>query len=267
MTSTTHQNKNILSKIIKILLVTAFWILVWEAVARFVSRDNELMLLILPTPGMVFKKWLELAFTSGFILSIFNTIFRVIIGYLIGAVVGFVFGIITHLSKIADWVFSPILKLIRAIPVVSIILILYVFFEGTTLPVVIVTLMVLPLVWQTTYDGLGNVNLKFLEFARVYNISKTKTLFLIKLPSIFENLITSLMNSLGLAWKSGIAAEVICVTETSIGFLISKGKIGLNNDEVFAATLTIIIVSIIIEYFIKFLCNKYLLQNGGNKND
>lgn len=269
MTSITTQNKfkSVLLKFVKIVAVTAFWILIWEAVALFVSRDNELMLLILPKPLTVFKKWLEIAFTQEFIFAVLTTIARILKGFLLGIVLGFILGIFTHISKIFNAVFSPFLKILRAVPVVAIILILYVFFESTTLPFVIVTLMVLPLIWQSTHDGLLNVDIKLIEFAYVYKISKYKSIFIIKLPCILNSLITSTVNSLGLAWKSGIAAEVICTTNCSIGYLIAKGKSGISNDEVFAATITIIIVSIIIEYFIKFLCNKYLLNNGGGAND
>lgn len=269
MTSTITQNniKSILLKFIKIVLVTAFWILVWEAVARYVSRENELMLLILPKPHTVFKKWFEIAFTTEFTNAVLNTILRVFFGFLFGIGIGFMLGIITHLSNFFSALFSPMLKVIRAIPVVAIILILYVFYENKDLPVIIVTLMVLPIIWQTTHYGLGNVDVKYIEFAKVYKISKLKTILFVKLPCVFDALISSTLNSLGLAWKSGVAAEVICTTEASIGLLISKGKSGINNDEVFAATLTIILVSIIIEYFIKFICNKYLLNNGGATHD
>ena len=55
---TMQNNKSIFFKLSKIIFVTAFWILVWEAVARYISRENELMLLILPKPKTVFDKWL-----------------------------------------------------------------------------------------------------------------------------------------------------------------------------------------------------------------
>lgn len=264
---TMQNNKSIFFKLSKIIFVTAFWILVWEAVARYISRENELMLLILPKPKTVFDKWLEIALTKEFINAVLATIYRVLKGFVIGVILGFVLGVFTHISKIFNAIFSPMLKILRAVPVVAIILILYVFFEATTLPIVIVTLMVLPLIWQTTHDGLLNVDIKLIEFAYVYKIPKYKSIFLIKLPYVLNSLITSIVNSLGLAWKSGVAAEVICTTDASIGYLISKGKIGISNDEVFAATITIIIVSIIIEYLVKFLCNKYLINNGGGAND
>ena len=127
--------------------------------------------------------------------------------------------------------------------------------------------MVSPLIWQATNDGLKNTNIKILEMAHVYNISKIKTVFLIKLPSIIPNLITTCVNSLGLAWKSGVAAEVICLPKISLGTLLWQGKGNVNFDEVYAVTLTVILLSIIIEFLLKFLCKKYLLKSGGNVND
>lgn len=268
MISTTKQTKNsIFKKIIKIICVTTFWILIWEAAARFVSRDNELMLIIFPTPVMVFEKWTELIVSPAFIKSILLTLYRVFWGFALGAIIGFFLGILTHLSDMLYSLLSPILKIIRAVPVVAIILLLYVFFENSTMPILIVILMVIPLLWQSVHDGLENTEMSLIEMASVYKISKFRTIVSIKLPHISANVITSAVNALGLAWKSGVAAEVICSTDFSLGILISQGKNALNNDEVFATTLTVVLLSIIIEYLFKFLCKKYVLRNGGNTDD
>ena len=61
MISTTKQTKqSIFKKIIKIVLIATFWILIWEAASRLVSRDNELLLLILPSPLQCLKNGLKL---------------------------------------------------------------------------------------------------------------------------------------------------------------------------------------------------------------
>ena len=66
MISSTKPNKlkEILIKTLKIIAVTTIWLLVWEVASRLVSKDNELMLLILPGPKAVFDKWLKIAFTK-----------------------------------------------------------------------------------------------------------------------------------------------------------------------------------------------------------
>ena len=268
MISTTKQTKpSILKKIIKIFLIATFWILVWEAASRLVSRNNDLMLLILPSPFTVFKKWTELAFTAPFIKAGLHTLARIFTGYIIGVVLGFLIGIFTHISILAYSLLSPILKIIRAVPVVAIIILMYLFFSSSTLPIIIVCLMVLPLVWQTVHDGLTNTDKSLLEMSKVFNLSKSKTLLNVKLPVVVPNLISSCVNALGLAWKSGVAAEVICLPTVSLGTMLWHSKGSIDFDEVYAVTLTVVVLSIIIEILLKYLCSKYLTRNGGALND
>lgn len=268
MISTIKQTKtSIFKNIIKTILIATFWILVWEAASRLVSHNNELLLLILPSPFTVFKKWTQIAFTAPFIKAELLTLARIFIGFLIGCVFGFVIGILTHISNLVYSLLSPILKIIRAIPVVAIIILMYLFFDSSTLPILIVCLMVLPLIWQTVHDGLKNTDKSLLEMSKVFDLSNTKTLLSVKLPSITPNLITACVNALGLAWKSGVAAEVICLPNISLGTLLWQGKGSVNFDEVYAVTLTVVFFSIVIEILLKYLCNKYLVINGGVSND
>lgn len=262
MIYTTKQTKtNVIKGIIKAVCVATFWILFWEAASRIVSRNNELLLLILPSPFTVLKKWVEIAFTAPFIKATTLTLVRIFIGFLSGAFLGFIFGIFTHISNLLFSLFSPILKIIRAVPVVAIIILMYLFFNSATLPVLIVCLMVMPLIWQTVHDGLKNTDAQLLEMARIFNLSSTKTLTKVKLPHILPSLLTACINALGLAWKSGVAAEVICLPHISLGALLWHSKGNVNYDEVYAVTLTVIVLSIIIEFLLKFLLK------GGKAND
>lgn len=265
--TTKQTKKSIFKNIIKVILVATFWILIWEAASRLVSRNNELLLLILPGPFTVLKTWIKFGFTHAFIKAELLTLARIFLGFIIGCIGGFLIGIATHISKILYSLLSPILKIIRAIPVVAIIILMYLFFSSSTLPILIVSLMVLPIVWQTVNDGLENTDKTLLEMAKVFNLTNSKTLLNVKLPSIMPNLISSFVNALGLAWKSGVAAEVICLPNHSLGTMLWQSKGSINFDEVYAVTLTVVILSVIIEILFKFLCRKYLARYGGIKND
>lgn len=262
MICTTKQTKNLFKKIIKAICIATFWILIWEVASRVVSRNNQLLKLILPSPFTVFKKWFEIAFTKEFLKSEFLTLSRIFTGYALGVISGVLLGILTHISNIICSLVSPILKIIRAIPVVAIIILLYLFFDSSALPVIIVTLMVVPLIWQTVLDGLNNTDKSLIEMGTVFSLSKSKMLFGIKIPQITPTLITSCTNALGLAWKSGVAAEVICLPKISLGTVLWQSKGNVNYDEVYAITLTVVVLSIIIEFLLKYLCKKYVLKNG-----
>ncbi|MBE6799180.1 MAG: ABC transporter permease subunit [Ruminococcaceae bacterium] len=243
--------KRICCKILKYVAVTAFWILIWEAASRILSRENELMLLLLPGPFKVFGTLTEMCRTKAFFVSVGASLLRVFTGFLWGAVGGFLFGVATHLSKIVDSLFNPIFKIIRAVPVVAFIILLYLFLESDAVPEVIVVLMVLPIMWQTTHDGLNNPDKRLSEMATVFELGRFKKLYYIDLPQISPQIISTAVTGLGLAWKSGIAAEVICETGGSLGELLKSGKETMNYDETYAVTLTVIILSIIIEFFFK----------------
>ncbi len=264
MISTTKPIK-FFKKILSGIVVTAFWLLVWEAASRIVSHDNELMLLILPGPKAVFEKWLAIAFTKPYLTAVGNSLARIIAGFVLGVLAGTLLGIATHCSKTADIVLSPIIKIIRAVPVVAISILLFLFFKSNTLPICIVCLMVMPVIWQTVYDGLNTPDQKLMEMAKVFDLSRTKTFFYIKVPCLSYSLMSSAVNALGLAWKSGIAAEVICLPKNSLGSALWQSKGSIEFDQVYAVTLTVVILSIVIEFLLKLSVKLILKKAGGTK--
>ena len=75
----------------------------------------------------------------------------------------------------------------------------------------------------------------------------------IKLPVLLPALRNSCITGLGFAWKSGVAAEVICNPTGSIGALLSNAKSNIEFPKVFAIVLTIVILSLILENIIKLI--------------
>ena len=267
MISSTKPNKlkEILIKALKVIAVTVFWLLVWEVASRLVSKDNELMLLILPGPKAVFDKWLKIAFTKPYLDAVGKSLVRIMTGFLIGVGAGVVLGVLTHWSKVFDLFLSPAVKVIRAVPVIAISILLLLFFKSDNLPVCVVCLMVTPIIWQTVYDGLANPLKNLSEMADVFNLSKTKRFLYIKVPSVLPALISSCVSALGLAWKSGVAAEVISLPKKSLGTMLWRSKGNVDFDEVCAITLTIVILSIVIEFVLKKIVELALKKAGGEK--
>lgn len=266
MISITRNNlKSILIKALRVVLVTALWVFLWDVVAVLLAKDNELMFLLLPRPHTVLEKWLEIAFTREFLRSVLSSLLRIMSGFIIGLVVGFSAGVLTYSVKLADWVLSPILKMIRAVPVVAITILFFSLFKSDTLPIVIVALMVIPLIWATVHDGLSRENKELSEMAKLYHLSPKKQFFNIKLPSLTPTLLTASVNALGLAWKSGIAAEVISEPNVALGTILMEGKGLIDFSTVYAITLTVVILSLVIEILLKGVCSK-IVGKGSDIN-
>ena len=93
---------------------------------------------------------------------------------------------------------------------------------------------------------------KLLELARCYRFSRWKTVALIYLPALRPYILTALTTATGLAWKSGVAAEVLCLPPRSLGDQIYYTKYYLDIPELFAWTAVTVALSLILERFLRF---------------
>lgn len=231
-----------IKKCLKTAIPPVFWLGVWQLAALVVGRE-----LLLPGPARVGRALLALAGTADFWLSVAATLGRVFLGLAWGAAAGTALAFLTHFSPWADRIVSPAVRVVRATPVVSFILLVYLWVARRAIPWVIAGLMVLPVVWGALSAGLGSLDGKLLEFARAYRFSRLKTLRLIYLPALRPHAEAGLLTAFGLAWKSGVAAEVLCPPARAIGSRIQQAKLGLETPDLFAWTLTIVALSLVLE--------------------
>ena len=235
-----------LKKGCKIVIPLVVWLGVWQFAAMRVGQE-----LLLPAPATVWHTLLALAATAEFWISALYTLGRVILGLLGGLVLGGLLAVLTHFCKPADWLISPAVRVIRATPVVSFILLVYLWVTRANIPGVIAALMVLPVVWGNLTAGLAAVDGQLLEMAHAYRFGRLKTLRLIYLPSIRPHFTSGLLTAFGLAWKSGVAAEVLCPPKYAIGTRIQQAKTALETPELFAWTLVLIVLSLLLELLLR----------------
>ena len=235
-----------LRTLLRVAIPLAFWLGVWQLAALWVDLE-----LLLPSPAAVGRSLAALAGTAEFWLSTLFTLLRVFLGLLGGALLGTVLAFLTHFFPWADLLFSPAIRVVRATPVVSFILLIYLWVTRANIPGVIAAMMVLPVVWSRVAGGLADVDPQLLELARAYRFSRWKTLRLIYLPSLRPHFISGFLTAFGLAWKSGVAAEVICPPRLAIGSRIQQARLSLETAELFAWTLVIIVLSLALEALLR----------------
>lgn len=231
-----------LKKMMRAAVPSVFWLSVWALASWAVGQE-----LLLPGPLTVGGRLLALAGSADFWLSVGATLCRVFMGLLWGTLAGAVLAFSTHFFSWADRLISPAVRVVRATPVVSFILLVYLWVARSAIPWVIAGLMVLPVVWGALSAGLDGMDGKWLELARVYRFSRLKTLRLIYLPALRPHFSAGLLTAFGLAWKSGVAAEVLCPPVQAIGSRIQQAKLGLETPDLFAWTLTIVALSLALE--------------------
>ena len=154
--------------------------------------------------------------------------------------------------------------MIRSTPVASSILLLLIWLGRDILPSVIVLLMVLPVIWGGVQGGLANLDEQLLEMARLYRLGSGRTLWRVVIPSVLPSFLAACRTAVGLAWKAGIAAEVLTVPPYSIGKRIYEAKLYLETTELFAWTAAVVLVSLMIEGLLLRLTDRLGGKDGGH---
>lgn len=229
-------------KLTRILLAAAFWAAVWQVAAWAVDLP-----LLLPGLGQVIKTLGDLIRQGDFWLLVGLTLGRVLLGFLLGALVGFLLAVGTFFVPVLDVVLSPMIRVIRAAPVASFILLTMLWIESHFVPAFIASLMTIPIVWENVCQGFAHTDKELLEMAQVFSMGRCKRFFLIYLPSSMGYFRAALMTSMGMAFKSGVAAEVLCQPKLAMGTQMYYSKIYLETEKLFALTAVVVLLSIAME--------------------
>lgn len=226
----------------RVALPLAFWLLVWQLAALAVGKD-----LLLPGPWTVVRTLAGLAATAEFWQAALLTLARIFAGLLAGVILGTLAAALTCASPWCDRLLSPAVRVIRATPVASFILLVLLWAPTGRVPAVIAALMVLPVVWGNVCQGVRGADPQLLELARAYRFGRWKTLRLVTVPAALPAFASGVETGLGLAWKAGVAAEVLCRPKLAVGSQVYFARINLETPALFAWTLAVILLSLLLE--------------------
>ena len=218
------------------LLIIAVWVMVWQAAAFLIHNP-----LLLAGPAETFKALVSLVVTAGFWRSIGSTLLRIAAGTLIGCTAGSLLAAVSARSPAARSFFHPFVTVIRAVPVASFVVLLIIGVGSSLLALMISALVVFPILYEAVLQGLTGTDRAMLEMAQVFRLAGTKKWKLIIWPQIRPFFLSGMATAVGMAWKSGVAAEVIGQPLNSVGNGLYRAKIYLETDRVLAWTIAVIV--------------------------
>ena len=241
-TSTTRDKNTRLSPALRLGAV-AVWLLLWQLASMAVGLP-----LLLPSPLAVLLRLGQLCTGADFWLTVASSLLRILLGFLLGVLFGTALAGLCWRFRLADALARPLLGVLKSTPVASFIILALVWVKTTWLATVISFIMVLPLIYANVREGIDSADRQLLEMAQVFRLSRRKTFRYCYLPAILPFFLSAVSSALGFAWKSGIAAEVLGRPARAIGSQIYDSKIYLETPDLFAWTLVVILLSVLLEH-------------------
>lgn len=224
------------------LWAVAFWLILWQALSMLVNQE-----ILLASPVSVIRCLLGLIATPAFWQSLLFSLLRIVGGFLAGAGLGVILATLSSRFQRIRELLMPFLMLIRAIPVASFVIVALIWVPSKNLSLLISALIVWPVIYAQVLNAIDHEDPKLNEMAQVFAIPPLRQIARIHLPQILPHFQVAAATAMGLAWKSGIAAEVIGIPGGSIGERLYRAKIYLMTPELFAWTLALIGLSVLCE--------------------
>ena len=235
------------------LLSVCFWLIVWHIAATMANRN---LILKIPLPLDTFRVFLSDLGRREFWDAVSTSLGHIALGFVSAVLIGAIGAVIAGNSRFFKTLSAPLLHLIRSVPVAAFIFIAWLWIPAALLPSFISALMVIPIIWSHVDAGLSSADKRYSELGRVYGMREREIILRIRLPLLAPHLRAGCITGLGIAWKSGVAAEVICNPSGSVGALLQKGKAAIEYEEVFAVTLSVVLLSLLLERLLKRIWKK-----------
>ena len=238
---------------LRLLAACALWIAVWQAASLMLGSK-----LLLPGPVDTCLSLVRVVGSAAFLPALWFSFSRVASGFLVAFALGVGLGFAAHRLALVRTLLEPVVLAFKSIPVACITVLLLIWVGSREVSGICVFLMAFPALYLATIEGLAQVDPKVGEMLAAFGVNGSRCFLAHVWPSVLPYLVATSRNACGMAWKAGVAAELIGTPVGSVGERIYQAKILLETADLFAWTFVVVAVS--------YLCERaflWLLQRTG----
>jgi NitT/TauT family transport system permease protein len=222
---TVRKEENILRFVLPVIVLLGF-LLIWFLVSYF----NIFPAYALPSPGSVFKSFLEEVQAARLPNDIIASLWRVAVGFVLSAVLGIPAGLWLGQHLYARQAFVPLLNFFRFLSPLAWIPFAILWFHIGDKPAIFLIFMAtfFPLA-LATMSAVATIPGIYFRVAHDYNYKGIELLTKVTFPAVLPQVITALRVSYGISWVVIVAAEMVGCQD-GLGYGIWEARNGLRLD-------------------------------------
>ncbi len=215
-----------------LLLASAILLIIWQVASMWLDSQ-----ILLPSLGPVFTTLLGLVREPVFTANVLFTVLRALESFLIILVSASILGVLAGRFSLLSTFLKPFVTTLKAVPVMSVILLAFIWFSSGTVPLFSAFLMGFPVMFVQMEMGVRQLDSNLDEMCDLYGFSKQTKLVHFFIPSLVPFFVTGAKTALSMVWKVVIAAEVLTVPRYGVGSRMQLAQVQLETDKVLSWTL------------------------------
>ena len=227
---------------------TLLLILIWFLASFFINNE-----FLLPGPFDVVRSMIEQLTRPDFFNVLLSTSVRTLSGCFMSLVFGAMLGIMSGNSVKLKHFFEPLHQLIKTIPNITYILILLIWFGQERSVSVIVFCILFPVFYGQFVQRAEMVLKQTHDLFEIYPISVSDKWMKVLFPMLSSEVFSSLKTGIGMGFKVCVMAEILGQVSAGIGRQMNIGRLNLDLASVFAWTIWLILISLILQKTVDFV--------------
>ena len=238
--------KNIFKRLVLLLSV----IIIWSLCSKNVNP------LFIPDPKVVFINLIGMVKSGQLFMAIKYSFLRITTATFLSGLIAFPIALLVYNSRIANDIISPVISIMRYIPVTAFYPLLIMWF-GIDELMKIVFLFIATFVYMmpSVILCLEEINSDLIDTGLTIGMNKIQIITKVQIPAILPSLMNSFIMMYGIGWT------YIAVTETinakyGLGYIIQQSSSRGRTDLVFMAIIIIMMISVLFDSATKKLVKK-----------
>lgn len=211
------------------------WLALWQLAAWAVGRP-----LLLSGPVDAAASLVSLASTGAYWASVGLSALHVALGFLGSAALGCLLGSAASLHPGVRVALEPPMLALKAVPVACLVVILLLWVGSAGVGMACVAMVVLPAYYFSSLEGLAARDRSAERALAAMGVRRGPRLLACVWPALQPYLAATSRVAVGMAWKAGVAAELIALSGTTLGAQVYQAKLLLDTPALMAWTVTVV---------------------------
>lgn len=226
----------------------------WQVIVTLGSYPS----FILPSPGLVFRKFIVAASNGTLLHHTWATLKEVFLGMALGLTVATFLGYIFAKSRPLERLLSPYIVASQSIPIVALAPLLVIWFGfGLLSKVIVCALTVFFPVLINTIVGLRSVDRNLVDLMRSYGATRRQMLTMLEIPAALPVLLGGLKIGVTLSVIGAVVGEFVAADE-GLGFLVNLSRGLFDTPMMFVALFTLVTIALSLYGSVALLENRLL---------
>lgn len=184
---------------------------------------------------------------------------RALFGLAIGVSAGVIFALIAGLSRQGEAAIDPLMQIKRTIPTLALTPLFIVWFGiGETPKVALIAFASMFPVYLNLYSGIRSVDLRLLEGARAFGLSRAEQVWHVILPGALPSLLVGLRYSLSISILVLVVAEQINAS-AGLGYLINNARDFMRTDIIVVCLIVYAVLGLAADWLVRAIERRTLV--------